>query len=141
MKFILLLVLALPLPCAGAETITLHSGTHRIQAEIAATPQSRKNGLMRRSHLCADCGMLFIFPNTSKVSFWMKDTPLPLSIAFITADGTILNIEEMQPNTTDAHSAQGQALYALEMPSAWFVKHGIKPGASIQGLQQAPAGQ
>ncbi len=142
MKFIyatLLLCLTLTLSSAWAETATLHIGQLRIQAEIARTPQSHERGLMQRDYLCPDCGMLFVFPEAGRLSFWMKNTPLPLSIAFIAADGTILNIEEMQPNTTNTHSAQGDALYALEMNKSWFAKNGVKPGHRVRGLKPAPS--
>ena len=139
MKFIYALtLLCLTLPPAWAETMTLHIGQHRIQAEIARTPQSHERGLMQREQLCKDCGMLFVFPKAGRLSFWMKNTPLPLSIAFIAADGAIINIEEMQPNTTDTHSAQGDALYALEMNKSWFAKNGVKPGHRVSGLEPAP---
>ena len=96
---------------------------------------------MQRSLLCANCGMLFIFEKADRYSFWMKNTPLPLSIAFIAADGSILNIEKMQPNTIDTHDALGDALYALEMNSGWFTRNGIKRGIIVQGLRRAPIGQ
>lgn len=135
----LLFCLALALPSAWAEEITLRIGNKAVSAEVADTPQSRERGLMQREHLCADCGMLFIFEKTDKYSFWMKNTPLPLSIAFIAADGAIINIEEMQPSTTDIHSAKGEALYALEMHSGWFARNGIKPGDRVRGVKNAPA--
>ncbi|MEO6423013.1 MAG: DUF192 domain-containing protein [Candidatus Nitrotoga sp.] len=120
------------------ENISLKIGTHNIHAEIAHTPQSRKQGLMQRSSLCVDCGMLFIFDKADRYSFWMKNTPLPLSIAFIATDGSILNIEEMYPNTLDTHHAQSDALYALEMNSGWFNRNGIKRGIMVEGLKRAP---
>ena len=133
-RTMLVFCLALPLPSAWAETTTMSIGNLRIQAEIASTPQSRSQGLMQRTQLCADCGMLFVFPEAGRHAFWMKNTPLPLSIAFIAADGTILNIEEMQPNTTDNHTAHGDALYALEMKSGWFIQRAVKSGDKINGL-------
>ena len=133
-RTLLIFCLALPLPSAWAETTTLRIGNLRIQAEVASTPQSRSQGLMQRSQLCADCGMLFVFPQAARHAFWMKNTPLPLSIAFIAADGTILNIEEMQPNTTDNHTAQGDALYALEMNGGWFTQSSVKSGHKIKDL-------
>ena len=127
-------------PPAWGDNILLKIGNHNIHAEIANTPQSREQGLMRRNNLCANCGMLFIFDKSDRYSFWMKNTPIPLSIAFIGADGSILNIDEMQANTLNTHDAQGNALYALEMNSGWFTRNGIKRGTTIQGLKLAPAG-
>lgn len=129
----------LAMQSAWCADIALMVGNHRIQAEIADTPQSREHGLMQRDHLCADCGMLFIFERADRHSFWMKDTPLPLSIAFIAPGGAIINIAEMQPMATDIHSAKGKALYALEMPSGWFARNGIKPGDRVRGVKNAPA--
>jgi len=130
------LILA-PFP-AWAEEVTLKLGKLSIRAEIADTAQSRNRGLMQRDHLCADCGMLFVFAQPGRYDFWMKNTPLPLSVAFIDADGSIINIEEMQPNTTTAHSAQGEALYALEMNSGWFARHSITPSERVLGLHHVP---
>ena len=136
------LLLGLTLPSVWSqewaqETVTLQIGKHPIQAEIADTPQSRKHGLSQRTTLCPNCGMLFVFAQPDRYHFWMKDTPLPLSIAFIAADGAILNIDEMQPNTSHTHSAQGNALYALEMNGGWFARNGIQAGDVIHGLVQA----
>lgn len=115
-----------------AKIITLHIGLYRVQAEIADTPQSRERGLMQRTQLCVNCGMLFVFEKAAQHGFWMENTPLPLSIAFIDADGVILNIAEMQPHTTAIHHASGHALYALEMNRGWFAKRGIKPGHVVR---------
>ena len=134
---VLLLCLAFVLPSAWAEKITLHIGKQTVHADIADTPQSREHGLMQRDHLCANCGMLFVFEKAGRYRFWMKDTPLPLSIAFIAADGSIINIAEMQPYTTDSHGAEGEALYALEMNRSWFAGNGIKPGDKVQELRHA----
>lgn len=117
---------------------SLRIGNRRIRVEVASTPQSRERGLMGRDDLCEDCGMLFVFEKADTYSFWMKDTPLPLSIAFIAADGSVLNIEEMSPNTTDIHAARGDALYALEMNRGWFAKNGIAPGTLMQNIKRAP---
>ena len=135
----LLLCLTLALPSAWAENITLQIGKQTVHAEIANTPQSRERGLMQREHLCAGCGMLFVFEKAGRYNFWMKDTPLPLSIAFIAANGAIINVAEMQANTTDSHSAKGDALYALEMPSGWFARNGITPGHKVRGIKNVPA--
>ncbi len=130
---IFLLVFFLALPARAAEVL-LHAGPHEIHAEIATTPQQREHGLMHRASLCADCGMLFVFPAPARHAFWMKNTPLPLSIAFIAADGRILNIEEMLPETLDVHAAAGDALYGLEMSSGWFARNRVKAGDIITGL-------
>lgn len=137
----LLLYSLMPVQAAWGGDITLHIGSHSIRATVANTPHSRERGLMQNNNLCGNCGMLFIFPQAGKYSFWMKDTPLPLSIAFIAADGSILNIAEMQANTRHEHSAQGNALYALEMNKGWFTRHGIKPQEQVQGVHQAPRGR
>ena len=133
--------LALSLPTAWAESIQLVIDNHVITAEVAHTPESRSKGLMQRTSLCPDCGMLFVFNKPYQHGFWMRDTPLPLSIAFIADDGTIINIEEMQPFSRDIHRAQKAALFALEMNRNWFTKNKILPGAFIQGLDQAPSSQ
>lgn len=129
----------LALQPAWCADIALMVGNHRIHAEIANTPQSRERGLMQRNHLCADCGMLFVFEKADRHNFWMKDTPLPLSIAFIAANGAIINIAEMLPETTDVHSANGDALYALEMNSGWFARNGVKPGNRVRGIKHVSA--
>lgn len=133
----LLLCLALVLHPALAETIALNIGKQTVYAEVADTPQDRERGLMQRDHLCANCGMLFVFEKAGRYIFWMKDTPLPLSIAFVSAGGAIINIEEMQANTTDHHVAQSDALYALEMNGNWFARNGIRPNEKVQGIERA----
>lgn len=129
-----LLCLVLWLVPAPAQELSLELGSASVRVEVAATPQDRERGLMGRARLCNDCGMLFVFDHADRLAFWMKDTPLPLSIAFIAADGRILNIEDMQPYTTSRHYARGDALYALEMNRGWFGEHGIAPGDRIRGL-------
>ena len=135
---ILFLSVLLALQPAWCADIALMVGKHRIHAEIANTPESRAKGLMQRGQLCADCGMLFVFTEVGKHRFWMKNTQLPLSIAFVSANGSILDIAEMQPYTTDIHGTQGDALYALEMNSGWFARKGIKRGDKMHGLEQTP---
>ncbi len=93
---------------------------------------------MQRDRLCDNCGMLFVFEKADRYSFWMKNTLIPLSVAFIGPDTSIINIEEMQANTTDIHNAQDDALYALEMNSGWFSRNNIFPANKVQGLKLAP---
>lgn len=137
---ILFLLAQLALQPAWCADVALMIGNHRIHAEIANTPESRANGLMQRDHLCADCGMLFVFPEAGRHNFWMKNTPLPLSIAFISASGSILEIAEMRPFTTEIHGTHSDVLYALEMNSRWFARKGIKQGDKVHGLEHTPRG-
>ncbi len=134
-----ILCFTLSTPPASAGDVMLRVGSHPVRAEIADTPEAREHGLMQRKALCQDCGMLFVFPVAFPYQFWMKDTPLPLDIAFISADGRILNIAAMQPYTTDHHGAWGDALYALEMNQGWFARHGIKPGDKLDSRPPASA--
>lgn len=137
----LLLCTLLFMSAARSETITLSIGNQAIQAEVAATRQSRERGLMQHKQLCENCGMLFVFGHADRHGFWMKDTALPLAIAFIASDGSILNITEMQANTLSEHYPQGNVQYALEMNKGWFARHGIKTKDKVYGLQLAPQGQ
>lgn len=121
--------------------ITLRIGAHSIRADIANTPQSREHGLMEHRKLCPNCGMLFVFPKPGIQYFWMKNTPISLSIAFIAADGSILNLAEMQANTLKVHQSHGEALYALEMNKGWFTQSLIKPRQYVQGLQNLLPGK
>lgn len=109
-------------------------GSHTITAEIAATAQSRSYGLMHRASLPSDTGMLFVFENVGQPCFWMKNTPLPLSIAFIDRHGFIVNMADMQPHSTDNHCPHGPVRYALEMEQGWFASKGILPGARVSHL-------
>jgi uncharacterized protein len=123
---------------AELATTTLTVGTHKLTAEVATTPTQRETGLMNRFSLKPDHGMLFIFERPEPLSFWMRNTFVALSIAFIGADGTILNIEDMQPQTDDMHWSRGAALYALEMKKGWFAERGILPGMSVKGIPAVP---
>jgi uncharacterized protein len=119
---------------AELPTITLAIGAQKLTAEVAATPAQREVGLMNRFSLQPDHGMLFVFERAEPLSFWMRNTFIPLSIAFIAADGRILNIEDMQPQTDDSHWSKGVALYALEMKKGWFAERGIVAGANVKDL-------
>jgi len=118
---------------AELPAVTLTIGSQKLVAEIATTPEQREVGLMNRFSLKPDHGMLFVFERPEPLAFWMRNTYVPLSIAFIAADGRILNIDDMQPQTDDAHWSKGAALYALEMKKGWFAERGIGPGAMVQG--------
>jgi uncharacterized protein len=143
MRFLRLLALALaaaPL-LAGAQqlpTLQLNAGIHLIQAEIANTFESRMTGLMYRKKLGANDGMLFVFPDVAPHCMWMKNTFVPLSVAFIDERGVILNIADMQPQTQESHCATAPARFALEMNQGWFAAKGIKPGARLSGIEKAP---
>ncbi|MDR2016800.1 MAG: DUF192 domain-containing protein [Burkholderiales bacterium] len=122
-----------PLP-----TIKLTISTHTVTAEVAQTPEQRERGLMHRFTLPNGHGMLFVFERPQPLSFWMKNTPAPLSIAFIDEHGVILNIRDMVPNDDKTlHRSQGNALYALEVRKGWFAEQGIKAGMFIRGLPGA----
>ena len=113
--------------------IPLNAGMHVIQAEVAQTPVQRQIGLMNRPAMGVNEGMLFVFEVPSQQCFWMKNTLLPLSIAFLSDDGTVVNIEDMQPQTLDSHCSRKEVRYALEMNVGWFAKRGIKPGMRLSG--------
>lgn len=119
---------------AELPTVTLDVAGHKVVAEIAATPETRTKGLMHRFSLAQDHGMLFVWDRPQPQGFWMKNTFVPLSIAFIDAQSRIVNIEDMQPQTTDTHWSRGLALYALEMRQGWFRQRGIGPGAVVKNL-------
>jgi len=137
-------ILAMPLPPAAQSPLpelVLKAGGHRISAEVAATLSSRELGLMNRSSLPADSGMLFVFPEDHPYCMWMHDTLIPLSVAFLDDKGTIVTIADMLPRTDDTHCAAGPVRYALEMNLGWFRKNGVRPGARISGLEKAPQGR
>lgn len=112
----------------------LTAGMFVIDAAVAANDADREQGLMYRSQLQPNEGMLFVFGENAVHCFWMKNTLIPLSIAFIRADGTITDIDEMQAETTNNHCPKNNGVYALEMSKGWFTSKGIKPGMKIQGL-------
>ena len=121
--------------------VELSAGMYRIEAEVAANDQNRQTGLMNRKTMPAQRGMLFVFPQERPHCMWMRNTLIPLSVAFIDADGYIINIENMQPQTDDNHCAKVPARYALEMNEGWFAQRGIKPGFKLQGIEKAPRPQ
>lgn len=120
-------------------TATLRVGKVAVRAEIADDDSERATGLMFRESLPADSGMLFVMPSTGPAGFWMKNTLIPLSIAYIGPDGTILEIHDMQPKSEKAiRSTFPTISYALEMPQGWFGKNNIWPGERISGLPPLP---
>ncbi len=114
-------------------TTPLTAGFHLITAEVARTPEQRAIGLMHRATMPANDGMLFVFEQAAQQCFWMKNTLLPLSIAFLDEDGSIVNIEDMKPQTLDSHCSARPVRFALEMNQGWFGKRALKPGTKIKG--------
>lgn len=118
-----------PLP-----TIDLYVGMHRVQTELAVKPNERAQGLMGRPNLPEMRGMLFVFDRPGVQCFWMRNTLIPLSIAFLRDDGSIVNIEDMQPLKDDSHCSTEPVRLALEVNQGWFAKRNISPGMSVRGL-------
>ena len=114
-------------------SIPLQAGMHVIDAELALTPEQRQIGLMHRRDMPANHGMLFVFESPQVQCFWMKNTLLPLSIAFIGDDGGVVNITDMKPLDETSHCSQKTVRYVLEMNQGWFAKKGIKPGFKLSG--------
>jgi hypothetical protein len=141
-NLLLIAALAIALPshtCHAQErpqklpAIALTAGMHIIQAEVAQTPEQRGIGLMHRPQMGTNEGMLFVFDTAAEQCFWMKNTALPLSIAFLDEQGGVVNIEDMAPRTLNGHCSRRPVRFALEMNQGWFAKRGIKPGSRIEG--------
>lgn len=115
-------------------TIPLQVGGHAVTAEVADNNALRSRGLMRRPGLLLDHGMLFVYPDERPRSFWMRDTPLPLSIAYIGEQGQIVHIADMKPFDETPVPSLAPAMYALEMEQGWFSAHYVEIGARINGL-------
>ena len=111
----------------------LAAGEHPIDARIARTREQRSLGLMHRTELEPNEGMLFVCDDCGVQKFWMKDTPVALSIAFLDVDGTILHLDEMEPNSLESCTCDKPVRYVLEMPRGWFAERGIGPGTRITG--------
>ena len=111
----------------------LSAGIHRIDSQIAQTPEQRAIGLMFRKQMPQLEGMLFVFEQASVQCFWMKNTLIPLTAAFVGDDGVIVNLADMKPQTTDSHCSAKPVRYVLEMNQGWFAKRGIKPGQRLAG--------
>lgn len=124
-----------PVSRLALPVIELRVRDARVFAEVAATPEERSLGLMFREALAPDSGMLFVFESERPARFWMKNTFIPLSIAYIDSVGTIVNLCEMQPgDTVTRYPSSGPVRYALEVNAGWFLERGIKPGDTVKGL-------
>ncbi|MGE5468062.1 MAG: DUF192 domain-containing protein [Ignavibacteria bacterium] len=119
-------------------TTDLTAGMYRIEAEVAATGPTRERGLMHRKSMAMNHGMLFVFDASARHCMWMRNTLLPLAVAFLDEQGRIINVEEMEPQTEDNHCAARPARYALEMNAGWFKARGFGPGTPIAGVERAP---
>jgi hypothetical protein len=128
------LAAAAPALAQQMPVVQLNAGMHLIRAEVAADYATRMTGLMHRASMPSNAGMLFIFDEATTHCMWMKNTLLPLSVAFIDERGAIINVEDMEPQTEDSHCASRPARYALEMNRGWFAARGIKPGSRIGGI-------
>ncbi len=119
-------------------TYPLRISGHSLRAEVANTEDTRLKGLMFRRSLAESQGMIFVYSEEGRHAMWMKNTLVPLSVAFIDRDGRILNIEQMEPHSERSHASRGSAKYALEMNRGWFEGRGIKPGMRVEGLKNLP---
>jgi uncharacterized membrane protein (UPF0127 family) len=136
LRIILGALLALPFLATAADLPlrTLSVRDQKLVVEVAATPESRETGLMNRFSLRRDHGMLFVFEVPQPLAFYMRNTYIPLSIAFVDARGRIVNIEDMRPKDESTHWSKGPALYAIEMQQGWFAAKGIAAGDVVEGL-------
>jgi uncharacterized membrane protein (UPF0127 family) len=137
-RLIPLLTIVLCSACAAEsdEPLSLSIGPHTFEVEVASTPQQREHGLMGRTQLPVNGGMLFVFDMASRHCFWMRNTPLPLSIAFVDDNGHIVNLADMQPKTDTLHCPATDVRYALEVAQGTFEQHGIAAGALVIGLPE-----
>ena len=135
-----LLCAAVPaaMAASAADRVTIDANGHRILAEVADTPGARDRGLMFRTAMPADHGMLFVYPNDARHCMWMRNTYVPLSVAFLDEHGRVINTDEMVPRTDTSHCAAGPARFVLEMPAGWFLQHGVGGGTRL-GFTVAPA--
>ena len=120
-------------PQTNLPRVKLSAGMHQIDAQVAQTMEQRSTGLMHRKEMPQHEGMLFVFEQPTKQCFWMKNTLLPLAIAFVADDGTVVNIDEMKPQTLESHCSDRPVRYVLEMNTGWFAKKGVKAGTRLSG--------
>ena len=134
--FLLAALFAAAAAHAQLPVVDLAAGMHLIRAEVADNMGARATGLMHRKSMAQNAGMVFVFEENAAHCMWMKNTLIPLSVAFIDESGAIINIADMQPHSEQSHCATRPARYALEMNKGWFAQRGIKPGAKLRGLEK-----
>lgn len=144
----LLLVLLSPVFCVTSvqsaqslPVIPLTLGSGALEVEVASNQSQRGQGLMHRNTMPVNQGMLFAYPAPAYFCMWMKNTKIPLSVAFIDAQGKVINIADMAPQTETNHCTERHATFALEVNRGWFARHGVRAGTQIIGLERAPQGQ
>ena len=138
-KILLIACLALFSQASAAQQLPrteLTAGVHLIRAEVADNFVARMQGLMHRPSMGANEGMLFVFDESGIQCMWMKNTLIPLSVAYIADDGSIVNVEDMKPQTEDSHCAKKPVRFALEMNAGWFAAKGLRPGARLRGVEK-----
>ena len=128
------LLFAAPAMAQPLPVVELRAGMHLIRAEVAADFETRGRGLMHRKSLERNAGMLFVFDQAGAHCMWMKNTYIPLSVAFLDAQGAIINIADMEPHSEQSHCAERPALFALEMTRGWFAQRGVRPGMKLGGI-------
>jgi uncharacterized membrane protein (UPF0127 family) len=138
LAFINLSAVAQESPQTNLPRLKLQAGMYQIDAQVAQTPDQRSTGLMFRTEMPAHEGMLFVFEQASTQCFWMKNTLLPLTAAFVADDGTVVNLADMKPQTTDSHCSSKPVRYVLEMHQGWFAKKGFKAGMRLGGSPFKP---
>ena len=121
-------------PQTNLQHVELLAGIHQIDAQVALTHEQRQIGLMFRKDMPQHEGMIFVFEQAAQQCFWMKNTFLPLTAAFVADDGSIVNLADMKPHTTDANCSEKPVRYVLEMNKGWFAKKGLKAGSKLQGV-------
>jgi len=119
------------LPQTNLPRVTLHIRHQPLEAQLATTPKQRQIGLMHRTQMPQNEGMLFIYQDDAERCFWMRDTPLPLSAAFIDKDGIIVKLVAMQPLTDKSHCSEQPVRFVLEMQQGWFKQRGITIGERL----------
>jgi len=125
-------------PQTNLPRIKLQAGMYQIDTQVAQTPEQRSIGLMFRTDMPAHEGMLFVFEQPATQCFWMKNTLIPLTAAFVADDGTIVNLADMKPQTTDSHCSAKPVRFVLEMNQGWFAKRGLKAGSKLTGVAFKP---